>query len=673
MRSIVTCILMSLCFCVNAQDNQRVADDLVGFQDEDMNYEDLYENYLQLIAHPIDINSATPEALRLLNILSESQINSFFNYRNENGKLISIYELQAIEGLDLITIQKLLPFVTIEDPQAGLDRSLLDRILHEKNNYLITRYERTLERSVGYNRTEDDMFQGSQDKLYFRFRTSRSNDFSFGFTAEKDAGERLTWNPRDHQLGADFLSFHAQVMNKKKIKNLIAGDFQAQFGQGLILGSSFGLGKGGEAVLTSRKSNVGFLPYTSVNEGGFFRGIANSYEISRRITLSGFYSTIYRDASLTSDSVETIISTLLANGLHRNRAELEKRKNITESNYGAIVQYKRSQFDAGIILHATAFGSKVIRNNTPYNQFTFKGSENLNAGIYLNYTFRNINIFTEAARSWRGGGAIITGMLGSLDPKLDLALVYRRYERDFVTFYSNAFSENTTPQNETGIYWGWKYRINRRYNLSGYADLFTFPWLKFRSYKPAPGYEWLLRFSIQPSRKVSMYLQARQESKQRNVSGDANLYETSSGTKNNYCVYLDYEVIPHIRCKTRAQFSNYQFDNRTTSGMVILQDVIVSIGQFQISGRHALFDTDDFDNRQYVFENDVWLAYSLPAYHGVGIRNYFLVEYKLSKKASIWLRYSRTRYKNQDEIGSGLDKIEGNSKNDIKLQLLLRL
>jgi hypothetical protein len=73
-----------------------------------------------------------------------------------------------------------------------------------------------------------------------------------------------------------------------------------------------------------------------------------------------------------------------------------------------------------------------------------------------------------------------------------------------------------------------------------------------------------------------------------------------------------------------------------------------------------------------VYENDVWLAYSLPAYYGVGSRDYILIEYKINKMISCWLRYSQTKYKDRDEIGSGLDLIKGNRKDDIKVQLMVK-
>jgi hypothetical protein len=107
--------------------------------------------------------------------------------------------------------------------------------------------------------------------------------------------------------------------------------------------------------------------------------------------------------------------------------------------------------------------------------------------------------------------------------------------------------------------------------------------------------------------------------------------------------------------------------------MILLQDLTWSLGKISISGRYALFDTDDYDNRLYVYEKDVWLAFSFPAYYGVGVRNYLLFQYSVSKKVDIWLRWANVRYTDRVTIGSGSDTIEGNTRNDVKFQTRIRL
>ena len=179
--------------------------------------------------------------------------------------------------------------------------------------------------------------------------------------------------------------------------------------------------------------------------------------------------------------------------------------------------------------------------------------------------------------------------------------------------------------------------------------------------------------TYQPSKTVSLYLQAREELKARNLpSENSNLYATGDGTKRNYTINCDYGLPQKLKFKTHAQFSTFEIGAVTTKGMALIQDISFDLGKFSITGRYALFDTQDHDNRQYVYERDVWLAYSLPAYSGVGVRNYLLTEYSVNKHLTLWIRFAHIRYTDINEIGSGADTIEGNSKNDIRIQARIK-
>lgn len=654
-------------------DLERLADELFGFQDPDLNYEELYENLALLLSSPVNLNIANAEQMRFLNLLSEAQVQNLLAYRNENGPLLSIYELQAVPGFDVPDIQRIAPFFTVNDPATGFGREFLKRLTEKGNSYFISRYDRTLQTKAGFTNavSEAQQFSGNEDKLYLRFRSARPGDYSYGFTMEKDAGEQIVWNPSRKQYGFDYNSFHAQVLNKGKIRNAIVGDYQSQFAQGLLLGGNFGFGKGGETVTTVRRSNLGFLPYTSVNELGYLRGAAVTVEAASKIHVSAFYSSTFRDAGITSDSTEQSFATSFqTTGLHRNPAELQSRKRIREEQYGLVLNYRWQQTDAGIIFNHIGYDIRVNRTPRAYNQFAFSGNGLDNLGVFLNSTVKNFTFFSETAKTIKHGYGMVAGILGSVTPQLDLVIHYRNYQRNFYSLYANAFAEGSLPINESGMYWGWKYRWNRKYTLAGYADLFRFPWLRYRSYAPSDGHEWLLRFNYQPSRSVLLFAQLREESKVRNLSAnESNLYLTGEGIKRNLWLNCDYGLGGKLRLKTRAQFSSYQLAGVKTYGMALIQDASVDFGKLSVSGRYALFDTDDYENRQYVYERDVWLAYSLPAYSGVGIRSYVMIEYMLSRTFSLWLRWAQTTYTDRDVIGSGADAINGNRRNDVRVQL----
>ncbi len=650
----------------------QLADELLATAEADLSYDELYETLAHLLENPIDLNTVTREQLRAGMILNEEEINAFVEYRSKLGPLLSTLELQSIPQWSPTTLRRILPFATVHDPNTQVSKSLLQRIARVDNTYLVFRYERTLETKKGYTEFVDSAhrYSGSPDKLYVRYRTSRTNDFSMGFTAEKDPGESLIWSPSTQKLGFDFYSWHLQLMKKGRLENLILGDFQCQFGQGLQLGSVFGLGKSAETITGIRRSNLGFLPYTSASESLYLRGVATTIKLADQISVHAFHSYKKRDATI--DLNEPRISSMLNSGLHRTPQELGSQKQVGDRDMGMILQFRNQQIDAGLITYEKTLDVGLSPLSTPYNQHRFQGRSYVNIGGYFNITWANVTFFSEVAQTVNNGLGATAGILGNLTSRLEMAWLYRNFSSDYFAEYANAFAESSTPQNEQGLYWGAKYSFNRRVSLTGYLDVFQFPWLRYRIYQPSEGSEWMLRLNYNPSRAISIFIQAREETKVRNLSGETALYATDPGVKRNVWVSCDFSTTSNLSFKARVQGSQYELDGITTRGVAFVQDITLKRPRWSVSLRYALFDTDDYDNRQYVYEKDVWLATSLPAYEGEGIRNYLLLHYSLSQQIDFWFRWSRTQYADRTTIGSAGEEINGNTRNDVKFQVRIR-
>ena len=118
---------------------------------------------------------------------------------------------------------------------------------------------------------------------------------------------------------------------------------------------------------------------------------------------------------------------------------------------------------------------------------------------------------------------------------------------------------------------------------------------------------------------------------------------------------------------------DYKVDaNKTQKGYLVYQDITYSKLGSKFSGslRYALFQTDSYDARLYAYENDMPGAYSIPAYYYRGSRFYILLDYNVTRKIEIWLRYSQTVYDNKKIISEGsLTEINGNTKSEIKAQI----
>ncbi len=199
---------------------------------------------------------------------------------------------------------------------------------------------------------------------------------------------------------------------------------------------------------------------------------------------------------------------------------------------------------------------------------------------------------------------------------------------------------------------------------------------------PTNGFEILGKGQFQPKKTIKYALQARLENKEENVSIEES-YVDSKGkvrTRSITEVRPRYKwsvnglfwrkLSPQLSVQSRVLASSFTFQHLpTTYGWAMCQDVKWDLGALAFSARLAYFHTDDYDNRQYVYESDVMYAYSFPAYNGVGWRYYVNLSYHLHKHLSLWLRWSRTDLFNASTYGSGLDEIAVPHRSELKLQL----
>lgn len=393
------CILPFLLFYIhtNAQPSddqlQKILDDWIQTQDEQTDYEGLLEQLYLLATDPIDINKASTEELRSLFLLNENEITELIRYRDAVGTISDLYELQTIENWSIELIEIILPFITIENLKP--EKNLWQRMNSEGKGYLLWRTDTFFEERKGFKIEDvDQRFQGNQLRHLIRVRKTSAGDYSFGLTAEKDAGEKWRWNLRQHQPGFDYINFHLQLQNKKFVQNLIVGDFQLQSGQGLLHGNAFGLGKGGETINTIRRNNTLFKPFTSTLENGGFRGVASTFKINSKLNFSLYQSYKNRNASAQTDSMgNATISSWRNSGLHRNTNEINGRKQITETASGGILQYENNTTLLGIQFQNINFSKAIIPKPNLYNQFAFTGKSFQAASLYFSKTISSFHFF----------------------------------------------------------------------------------------------------------------------------------------------------------------------------------------------------------------------------------------------------------------------------------------
>jgi hypothetical protein len=666
---------------VHDDDIQQRIEALIEELDEDVDVTELLTELEMLRQRPLDLNLASADDLRRIFFLNDIQINNLLFHRQRFGRLLSILELQSIDGFDLETIEKMAPYISVQEIVQRRQFTVTD-LLQRGNSQYFLRYQRLFEEQKGYSDIDQGELEispnarylGSPYRLYSRYRYTYYNNLSIGITAEKDPGEEFFSGSQPN--GFDFYSAHFYMRNVGKIKALSLGDFQVQFGQGLTLWSGLAFGKSSDAV-NIKKNGLGLRQYTSVDENNFMRGTGATIGLGN-FEITGFYSSKYRDANVLDVDTITqeaiVITSLQQTGLHRTPRELENKNSVREVFLGSNITYRRNNFHVGITGYKMELGAEFQRNLSYYNQFDLNSRSNWSAGVDYNVIFRNLNVFGEAATSQSGGYAVLNGVMMALDPKLSLSLLHRKLTPDYHSLLSRAFSENTRVSNENGFYIGLNARFTSQWSLNAYADHFSFPWMKYRTYAPSRGHDYLVQVNFRPERRIEMYARYRIRNKPLNSPNESIIRYLDNVTRQNLRINLSYPVSPSFSFRNRIELVDFRHGSKKQRGFLIYQDIGYRnfASSWAINFRYAIFDTDGFDARIYAYENDVLYAFSFPFYSEKGHRAYIVARYRVNRNIDLQVRLAQTVYTNRNTIGSSLDMIDGNSRTEIKAQMRIR-
>ncbi len=660
--------------------HQRI-ESLIEESEQEIDASELIEELEMLRQQPINLNDASAEDLRRIFFLSEIQINNLILHRQRFGNLISLMELQTIDGFTPEIIEQISPYVMVEETVEGRVFKISD-ILQRGNNQYFLRFQQLLEEQRGFSSMEpgeleanpNARYLGSPFRLYSRYRFTYYNNISIGITAEKDPGEEFFQGSQTQ--GFDYYSAHFYLRDVGNIKTFAIGDYQVQFGQGLTLWSGLAFGKSSEAV-NVKKNGLGLRQYTSVDENNFMRGAGTTIRLGD-LELTAFYSNKYRDANvLQTDTISQqalVITSLQQTGLHRTPRELENKNSVREKFMGSNLTWRRQNFQVGVTGYYMELGAEFQRNLSFYNQFDLNKQTNWAAGLDYNYIYRNFNIFGEFATSESGGYALLNGVMMSLDPRLSLSLVHRKFTPDYQSLLSVAVSENTRVSNENGLYIGITSRLSKEWSINAYADHFSFPWMKFRTYTPSRGYDYLAQVNYRPEREIEMYARYRIKNKPLNAPEPATIRYVEDVMRQNIRLHISYLVSPSFTFKNRLEWIDFRHGSNHQQGFLIYQDVAYRnfASPWVITARYAIFDTDGFDARIYAYENDVLYAFAFPFYSYKGHRAYIVARYRVNRNIDLQARLAQTIYTNRHEVGSGQDLTEGNTRTEIKAQMRIR-
>jgi hypothetical protein len=324
------------------------------------------------------------------------------------------------------------------------------------------------------------------------------------------------------------------------------------------------------------------------------------------------------------------------------------------------------------------YSASVIPKVYPYNQFGFRGSQNLNVGLDYQLRYRRLYLFGEVSMSRNRGMAWLCGATLTPEPRICVTLIYRNYQPSYQNLLSNAFGQNSLNANERGIFTAINAAIHPKLNLSGYLDLFSFPWLKYRVDAPALGQEFGVALGWQASRNVTVNLRFYQKNTLINEKSEPNqiMPKVCDNLTRSYRINIAWFPNDGVLLKTRIEVKEAGVSSvNSPFGYLVYQEAQIKSLKWMknLVVRFALFDILDYASRIYVYEPEVLYGYSVPAYQGKGIRVCTVMKFGIGRKIDFWVKGGLTYYTDRNEVGTGLDLTKGNIRSELTGQLLIRL
>ena len=631
---------------------------------------DLYEDLQALTQSPISLYGATAEDLSILPFLSEKQAQGIVAYVAKYRPLLSLYELANAGAMDRQTLDYLLPFVVLEEVPAKPPS--FNELFRGGRHQARAFYARTLEPRAGYADSSAQYQEEHPSRFYLGDPNAYTLQYDYqqrqylqaGVIVGKDAGEPFM---DMGNYGTDYLSAHLFLKDLGVFKSIAIGDFRASFGQGLVMNSDFYLGKSSLVTEVARPGR-GLRRDYSTSEQPNLRGVGTTLSLGR-FDLSLFASSAKIDARVADDT----ISSFKTDGLHRLPLDMAKRRMVRMNTYGANLTYIHGLLRLGVTgVYYDWGGMTLSPDDRPYRQYAYRGCGTANLGLHYAYRWRTMSLSGETAVMPSGAVATVNTLL--LDPATDWSFVatYRYYDKRYYGYYANSFGESSSVNNEEGLYVGVVFKPYRGLKLSGYADLFRFPWLRYGVSMPSVGAEYLAQaeYTWGHHSLLARYCYRRKaKDAPADLGGGLAYYTTqrarlegrfSFGDRWSLKSYLDANHYAHVKTPTWGWIVGQSLAYSTVDDCCAVQF------------HAAYFDTDDYYSRVYSSEGQMLNYFSSTSFYGQGLRASFVVRYRPVRWVTFSCKGAYQHYLGRSTVGSGNELINRSHRTDLQLMATFR-
>lgn len=662
MKEMMLFLLLLLTMPVAAQSDWHEAlREWLTAEDVEESYgEELLEQLEERAQTPINLNQTCREELEELPFLTAQQVEELTEYLDHYKPMRSLSELQMVKGLDYHTRRLLQCFVVAgEERKSSVWPKAADLLKYGQHRMTATGkipfYERQGDRNgyLGYKYRHD-----------LRYQYTFGNRIKAGITAAQDAGEPFFTNK--NSMGYDQYNYYVQLRDFGRLEELNLGHYRVQMGMGLVMNTSFHLGKLTTLQTMGRGLHT-LSAHSSRSASNHLQGIAATVRLAKQWRVMAFASYQAIDATLNDDGTAR---TLLYSGYHRTPTEIEKKHNTYETDLGASIGWHQGTLH----INANAVYTRYDRSLQPmqnalYHTYSAQGNSFLNMSLDYGWNNHRWAFSGETALNKKGAVALIHTVNCRVTDQLSLMLLHRYYDKRYTAQHANSFREGSSIQNEHGIYLGATWQPLRSWFVQGYVDYAHFSWPRYQVSASSDAFDALL--SARYSRKRWTWnMRYRMHIRQRDNDTKKLIVNQRS---HRLRIAVDWTTTSTLTLRTQGDGVVVSEQGTNSRGIMIGQQARWQQRWLKVAATVAWFHSDDYDSRLYQYEPSTQYDFSFPAYYGHGIRYSLMMQADIGKHLALATKLGVTNYFDRSVIGTGLQQIDQSSMADLLIQLNVKL
>ncbi len=624
---------------------------------------DLWED---LLRHPVALNRAGVSDLLQVPGIRPAYAEAIIRYRQKHGAFTSLDELSRVPRLPGPVAERIRPFVTLGSPTDRLaDTWANPRYwLAGFRMETVTRMRTTLQTADGFrpDLAGETAYAGSKMDRYQRIHI-RSKHISAGMTMRSGAGAPGTWARPN--LG----SSHLHVAEMQKMETLVIGNFRLRYGMGLAMNTGYAPRKGFVAVNPSLSLRT-VAPFSGSSYSGHHRGAAATWGHGAKISV-WWSARPYTASRGDADSVRWSA----AEPYFRTCTERERRDNLRVRMVGGRLLMPWRTGMVGVAGWHASTDRPLSRGAGLHRQADPAGSRFRMLSMDFRQSVFGSSVSGEFAMDHQGKSAAILALESSFPEGIEHTAIFRRYDPEFQSLFGKAFSAwSGAPSNELGMYSALSFRQGRTAEVLLFVDLYRSIWPRPAGMLPEQGADLGSKVQLRwGGGTLAVWVRKRQNhgwAEMDDLVGRGYLARTER-EKFHVRAELTSGASQKWMTKTRAEWTQFSPSNLpTASGTMVFQEVRWKPGQrWGLQARVCLFRTEGYDARLVAHEPDVALVSGSFSMQGEGSRQFVVASFRPWKRVEVQAKWAQTRWHGVTQVGSGNDRIEGDTKTTINVSI----